>query len=65
MLRPALTLLGPALAQAWCSVEEGCRLLEDPRDDWRGPNPTGRALERFGGAERGRTAASQFCRLLP
>jgi hypothetical protein len=29
MLRPALTLLGPALAQAWCSVEEGCRLLED------------------------------------
>jgi hypothetical protein len=29
MLQPALTLLGPALAQTWCSVEEGCRLLED------------------------------------
>ena len=28
MLRPPLTLLGLEMAQTWCSVEEGCRLLE-------------------------------------
>jgi hypothetical protein len=65
MLKRALTLFGLALAQTWCSVEAECRPLEDSRYDRRGPNPTGRAQARFGGAERSRTAASQFCRLLP
>src|SRR3977135_1878504 len=52
---------GPNLVQRW----GGYRPLEGSRYDWRGPNPTGRALDRVGGAERGRAAASQFCRLLP
>ena len=55
-------------------ISEGFRPAQSGRVAPRGREPMGgRAVRamldrrdmRFGGAERGRTAASQFCRLLP